>query len=65
MNGNGDKVCCAPTCIDGNGDPQCGGGGCGQLPGGLSACCINPIINAGVVCDADVGVAPCRISSGE
>ncbi len=64
MNVNG-KVCCAPTCITDEGVPQCGGRGCGRLPGGTSGCCVNPIVTAANICDVDVSVAPCLIAPGE
>lgn len=43
LNGN---VCCAGSC------GTCGGGGCGNRPGGYSKCCGGAITNSGNVCDS-------------
>jgi len=52
----GTEVCCASSC------GQCGGSGCGSLPGGSSLCCTGSIITNGQLCQdsSDVG---CIISS--
>ncbi len=62
MNANG-KVCCPPTCITEDGAPQCGGTGCGQLPGRRTECCINFILD-GDDC-AVTGEALCFIAPRE
>jgi len=57
---NAGTVCCSPTCIDEDGEPQCGGPGCGALEGGAAGCCIGNILAAGDnTCDDDVSDAPC------
>ena len=56
---NGD-ICCASTCINSNGDEQCGGVGCGALPGGGSMCCGGSIGSSGRLCN--INSAPCIIT---
>lgn len=58
-----DNVCCASTCINTAGQPQCGGSGCSLLPGGSLLCCMTTIRFAGVSCND--GVAPCVINQVE
>jgi len=53
FNTNG-VACCALGC------GICGGSGCGDRPGGIDACCINPIVQEGVSC-AETSEAPCFI----
>ena len=53
------NVCCASTCIDSNGLPQCGGSGCGSLSGGSNSCCKTPIRSSGISCEDSP--APCNI----
>ncbi|CAM9224565.1 unnamed protein product [Choristocarpus tenellus] len=57
--GNGD-ICCAESC---NG--QCGGVGCGSIPGtnGPSDCCTEDILDSGVFCEPGV-LAPCIMIEG-
>ncbi|CBJ32828.1 expressed unknown protein [Ectocarpus siliculosus] len=51
-------ACCAANC------GQCGGGGCGSVPGtaGASACCSSDVELAGNLCSA-TGVSPCVIDN--
>lgn len=53
-------VCCPLEC-----GTQCGGDGCGQVPGvDASQCCAASIIASGVVCSDVVG-PPCVTEAGE
>ena len=45
------SVCCHSAC------GQCGGSGCGSLPGGASACCSTNILNDNLSCETNP--APC------
>jgi Right handed beta helix region len=45
-----DEVCCLATCVNSLGQPQCGGTGCGKLPGGASNCCSTQIIASARKC---------------
>jgi len=56
-------ACCPLTCVTGAGVPQCGGKGCGKLPGGRDDCCIKFVL-AGDDC-AVSGKAPCFIPPRE
>ena len=44
------EVCCASNCINSLGQPQCGGAGCGSLPGKSTGCCSTQIIASGRKC---------------
>jgi hypothetical protein len=44
------EVCCASNCINSLGQPQCGGAGCGSLPGKSTSCCSTQIIASGRKC---------------
>jgi len=43
-------ICCASTCINKDGLPQCGGSGCSTLEGGSSGCCTSTILNSNRHC---------------
>ncbi|CAM9722429.1 unnamed protein product, partial [Laminaria digitata] len=49
-----DDICCDLAC------GECGGGGCGQRPGGNTNCCTNRIRDSGLTCSA-TSMAPCII----
>ncbi|CAM9516484.1 unnamed protein product [Choristocarpus tenellus] len=55
-----DNVCCAEAC---NG--QCGGAGCGTIPGtnGASDCCVDAILQTNLYCNVGI-VAPCIMIDG-
>ena len=44
------EVCCASGCVNSSGKPQCGGTGCGSLPGGSTNCCSTQILASGRKC---------------
>lgn len=44
------EVCCASNCINSLGQPQCGGAGCGSLPGKSTGCCSTQIIASARKC---------------
>ena len=54
-------VCCNLSCKTAGGAFQCGGTGCGSLPGGAGQCCTTEITNSGVICNASRSNAPCKI----
>ena len=45
------EVCCDSGCINDDGDQQCGGTGCGKLPGGGANCCGGNNKAADLSCD--------------
>jgi hypothetical protein len=51
-----DQACCSAAC------GTCGGAGCGDLPGGLGACCVESIYSAGLSCNSNE--PPCVITDG-
>ena len=53
-------VCCKSTCLDANGNGQCGGSGCSSLSGGSSSCCSATILANGESCD--LVDAPCVLT---
>jgi hypothetical protein len=56
-----ESVCCSTGCINGSGLMQCGGTGCGSLPGGVNACCSSGIDGTQPYCNASISNAPCRL----
>lgn len=44
------EVCCLGNCVNSLGQPQCGGTGCGALPGGSTNCCSTQILASGRKC---------------
>jgi len=44
------EVCCLATCINAQGQPQCGGTGCGSLPPGANNCCSKQILASARKC---------------
>jgi hypothetical protein len=52
-------VCCATSCVNSAGNFQCGGTGCGSLPGGANVCCTGTIQNLGFYCNGNLTQAPC------
>lgn len=44
------KVCCASSCVNSLGNLQCGGTGCGSLPGRSTNCCSTQILASGRKC---------------
>jgi hypothetical protein len=52
-------VCCATSCKNSSGAYQCGGSGCGSLPGGANVCCSTQIQSLGIYCNGNLTHAPC------
>ncbi len=44
------EVCCLATCINAQGQPQCGGSGCGSLAPGANNCCSKQILASARKC---------------
>lgn len=53
-------ACCSPDCVTPDGEPTCGGMGCGRLPGGSTNCCVGTIGGGETFC-TDVPAGPCRL----
>ena len=60
MDSDGNSVCCSSDCLNDDGEPQCGGRGCGRRGGGSADCCVGEIVEEGESC-ASKGSAPCFI----